>query len=126
MPPGGGSSYVPLDISVISFPTTVARADELYVAIRQATSVSALFTDCDHSAGSVTVPQITDSSNAKKYAIDSHVIGCRVTGSGTDCSSSQTTFVDENQPVFTPSATTYASARLPTGATCATVRSQFQ
>jgi hypothetical protein len=125
--PGGGYSYVPLDISVISFPTTVARADELYVAIRQVTSVSAQFSDCDHAAGSVTVPQITDPSNSsKKYAIDSHVIGCRVTGTGTDCSANQTTFVDENQPVFTPSATTFASARLPTGATCATVRSQFQ
>ena len=127
VPPAGGFSYVPLDISVISFPTTVARADELYLAIRQVTSVSAQFTDCDHSAGSVTVPQITDSSyGTKKYAIDSHVIGCSVNGTGTDCSANQTTFVDENQPVFVPTATTYASARLPTGATCATVRSQFQ
>jgi hypothetical protein len=127
VPPGGGSSYVPLDISVISFPTTVARADELYVAIRQVTSVTAQFSDCDHSSGSVTVPQITDSSTStKKYAIDSHVIGCRVTGTETDCSANQTTFVDENQPVFTPTATTFASARMPTGTTCATVRGQFQ
>jgi hypothetical protein len=126
-PPMGGFSNVPLDISVISFPNTVARADHLYLAIRQVTSVSAQFTDCDHASGSVTVPQITDSSTAtKKYAIDSHVIGCSVVGTGTDCSANQTTFVDENQPVFVPTATTYSSARLANGATCATVRSQFQ
>ena len=123
VPPGGGYSYVPLDISVISFPTTVARADELYVVIRQVTSVTAQFSDCDHSSGSVTVPQITDSSTStKKYAIDSHVIGCSVNGTETDCSANQTTFVDENQPVFTPTATTFVSARMPTGTTCATVR----
>jgi hypothetical protein len=126
-PPTGGFSDVPLDISVISFPKTVARADHLYLAIRQVTSVTAQFTDCDHATGSVTVPQITDSSTAtKKYAIDSHVIGCSVVGTGTDCSANQTTFVDENQPVFVPTATTYASARLASGATCATVRGQFQ
>jgi hypothetical protein len=127
VPPGGGFSYVPLDFSVVAVPMAVARADVLYVVIRQVTSVSAQFSDCDHASGSVTVPQITDPSNAtnKKYAIDSHVIGCSVTGSGTDCSAGQTTFVDENQPVFVPSATTFTSARLPSGATCATVRGLF-
>jgi hypothetical protein len=129
-PPGGGFSYVPLDISVTFAPTTVPRADHLYVAIRQVTSVNAQFTDCDHASGSVTVPQITDPSNPntatnKKYAIDSHVIGCSVTGSATDCSANQTTFVDGNQPVFVPSATTFTSVRLASGATCATVRSAF-
>jgi hypothetical protein len=130
-PPGGGFSYVPLDFSVTFAPTTVPRADHLYVAIRQVTSVSAKFTDCDHASGSVTVPQITDPSNPNtttntKYAIDSHVIGCSVTGSGTDCSANQTTFVDGNQPVFVPSATTFSSARLASGANCATVRGTFQ
>ncbi len=123
VPPGGGYSYVPLDFSVISFPKTVARGDELYVVIRQVTSVNAQFSDCDHASGSVTVPQITDSSSStSKYAIDSHVIGCEVNGSGTDCSSMQTTFVDENQPVFVPTASTFTATRLPSGATCATVR----
>lgn len=130
-PPGGGFSYVPLDISVIATSSTVPRADQLYLAIRQVTSVNAQFTDCDHASGSVTVPQITDPSNPnpvtnKKYAIDSHVIGCRVNGSGTDCSANQTSFVDQNQPVFVPSATTYSSARLASGANCATVRGALQ
>jgi hypothetical protein len=123
VPPGGGYSYVPLDFSVVSSPKTVARGDQLYVAIRQVTSVNAQFSDCDHASGSVTVPQITDSSTVtKKYAIDSHVIGCRVNGSGTDCSANQTTFVDENQPVFVPTASTFTATRLANGASCATVR----
>lgn len=127
VPPGGGYQYVPLDISVISFPATVARADRLYLAIRQVTSVTAQFSDCNHASGSVTVPQITDPSTAtKKYAIDSHVIGCRQVDGGTDCSATQTGFVDENQPVFVPTATTYTAARLANGSTCATVRGQFQ
>ncbi len=123
VPPGGGFSFVPLDISVVSFPMTVARADQLYVAIRQVTSVSAQFSDCDHASGSVTVPQISDTSaGTKKYAIDSQVIGCRVNGSNTDCSANQTNFVEENQPVFVPMASTFTSTRLGSGATCATVR----
>jgi hypothetical protein len=129
--PGGGFSYVPLDITVIAASSSVPRADQLYLAIRQVTAVNAQFTDCDHASGSVTVPQITDPSNPnpltnKKYAIDSHVIGCRVNGSGTDCSANQTSFVDQNQPVFVPSATTFSSARLASGANCATVRGTFQ
>jgi hypothetical protein len=130
-PPGGGFSYVPLDFTVTFAPTTVPRADQLYLTIRQVTAVSAQFTDCDHASGSVTVPQITDPSNPnpttnKKYAIDSHVIGCRVNGSGTDCSANQASFVDQNQPIFVPSATTFSSARLASGASCATVRGTFQ
>jgi hypothetical protein len=129
VPPGGGYSYVPLAFAVVTTPTTVPRADELYVAIRQVTSLSAQFSDCDHASGSVTVPQITDpSTGAKKYAIDSHVIGCRVTGTGTDCTTTGTIpapeapFVDNNQPVFVPAATTFTATRLPTGATCMDVR----
>jgi hypothetical protein len=130
VPPGGGFSYVPVDFTVTFAPTTVPRADRLYLAIRQVTAVSAHFTDCDHASGSVTVPQITDPSNPNtatntKYAIDSHVIGCSVTGSGTDCSANQTSFVDGNQPVFVPSATTFTSTRLASGATCAAVRAAF-
>ena len=124
---GGGFSNVPLDFSVIAVPATVPRSDRLYVAIRQVTSISAQFSDCDHSAGSVTVPQITDpSTQTKKYAIDSHVVGCGVAGGNADCSATQTTFVDNNQPVFVPTATNFVSARVANGATCAAVRSQFQ
>jgi hypothetical protein len=125
---GGGFSLVPLDFfGVVANPTTVARADQLYLAIRQVTSVNAQFSDCDHSSGSVTVPQITDPATlAKKYAIDSHVIGCRVQGSNTDCSTGQAGFVDQNQPVFVPKATSFVSQRVPAGTSCTTVRNTFQ
>jgi hypothetical protein len=117
---GASFSNVPLDFSVLLNPNGVARSNRLYVAIRQITSVSAHFTDCDHTGGTVTVPQINS-----KYAIDSHVIGCGLAGSATDCSANQTSFVDQNQPVFVPKTTTFTSIRVATGTTCATVRGTF-
>jgi hypothetical protein len=124
---GTGYSDVPLDFSVVLDPQAVARADRLYLAIRQVTSIAATFTDCDHASGTVTVPQITDpTTQDKKYAIDSHVIGCGLTGSTTDCTTTglnaQSPFVDANQPIFVPSTTTFTSARLPANTSCATVR----
>jgi hypothetical protein len=117
---GASFSNVPLDFTVLLNPNGVARSNRLYVAIRQITSVSAHFTDCDHTSGTVTVPQINS-----KYAIDSHVIGCGLAGSATDCSANQTSFVDQNQPVFVPKTTTFTSTRVAAGTTCATVRGTF-
>jgi hypothetical protein len=104
------------------------RANKLYVAIRQVTSVSGTVDDCDHMSGTVSIPQIS-SGGTSKYAIDSHVIGCALAGGG-DCTTTapplgtaQAAFVDNTQPVFTPSGTTdFHSVRLATGATCADVR----
>jgi hypothetical protein len=98
------------------------RANKLYVAIRQVTVVSGNVDDCDHMSGTVSIPQIDS-----KYAIDSHVMGCGLVDGG-DCSTtpaqtSQASFVDNTQPVFSPSGTTdFHSLRLPAGATCADVR----
>jgi hypothetical protein len=117
-------SDVPLDFSVVFNPGGVTRSNRLYLAIRQVTSFSAHFSTCDHATGTATVPQLGSGSN-KKYAIDSHVIGCGLTGSATDCTSAQTTFVDENQPVFVPSSSSFVSSRVPGGTTCATVRGMF-
>jgi hypothetical protein len=117
-----GYTYPPVDI----FKTN--RADQLYLAIRQVTQLSATATDCDHLRGTVSIPTLSDpSSGTSKPGIDSHVIGCRVSGTGTPCDSTQWSFVDNTQPVFAPSgATTFASVRLPTAATCATVRGMLQ
>jgi hypothetical protein len=104
-----------------------ARAKELYVAIRQVTQVTGTVDDCDHASGTITIPQIQSSGagGTSKYAIDSHVLGCMLE-SGSDCSASQASFVDNTQPVFTPSGTTdFHSLRLATGATCADVRSML-
>jgi hypothetical protein len=116
---GGGYSAAPVD----GFKTQ--RADRLYVAIRQVTEISASATDCDHFAGTVTIPLIPDSS-VGKYAVDSHVIGCNLAFDGGDCNASQTSFVDTTQPVFSPSGgTSFSSVRLASDATCATVRREL-
>jgi hypothetical protein len=114
----GGYAYPPVDLFRSN------RADELYLAIRQVTQLSATATDCDHLTGTVSIPSITDpSTGTSKAAIDSHVIGCQVSGTTTDCTSTQASFVDNTQPVFTPSgASSFTSIRLTTSATCASVR----
>jgi hypothetical protein len=119
--PGGSYSNPPVDI----FKTQ--RADKLYVAIRQVSQISATVTDCDHITGTVSIPVLMDPlSGASKAAIDSHVLGCEIAGTMANCTSTQASFVDNTQPVFTPSGpTTFASLRLPSGSTCATVRQRL-
>jgi hypothetical protein len=102
------------------------RADELYVGIRQVTAVTATVVDWDHMTGTVSIPEIDS-----KYAIDSHVIGCELVDGG-ECTTtapsgslSQSAFVDNPQPVFTPSGSSnFESLRIPAdaGASCETVR----
>jgi len=114
---GGTYSDPPVDF------LKIARADKLYLAIRQVTQISATITDCDHASGSVTIPQLPSGSGS--YAINSHIIGCEIAGTTTSCNANQIAFVDSNGPIFTPSTTTFSSARLAAGATCMTVRAQF-
>jgi hypothetical protein len=112
---GGAYSGVPVGIPAPFAPTV--RANKLYVAIRQLTVVSATVKDCDHINGVVTIPSV-----GGKSGIDSHVLGCELAAGG-DCTSTQATFVDNTQPVFTPTGTgTISSARVPSGVTCAAVR----
>ena len=112
-----GSPYSDIPTGIPAPFQPIVRANKLYLAIRQVTVVSGTLTDCDHMTGTVSIPQISS-----KYAIDSHVMGCALTAGG-DCTSTQASFVDNTQPVFTPSGTTdFQSVRLPTGASCADVR----
>jgi hypothetical protein len=102
------------------------RGDRVYLAIRQVTSISGNALDCDAFSGLVNIPQIADTTGTPKYAIDSHVLGCRLTDDAGDCSAGQTTFVDTTQPVFSPSgATTFASVRVADDATCMTARQRL-
>jgi hypothetical protein len=111
------------------------RADKLYLAIRQVTKTTATASDCDHMAGTVTVPQIGGA-----YAIDSHIIGCHVSvdpiNPNRECTTTggnaESTFVDDNRPIFTPPTdagtafpSTFTSLRMPAGTTCAQVRAQL-
>jgi hypothetical protein len=116
---GGSYSDVPTDVFKMQ------RADQLLVVIRQVTVVTGTVLNCDHMSGSVTIPRIPNTS-AGKYAIDSHVVGCRLTGGAGTCNSTQTSFLDGTQPVFTPSgAGSFVAVRMPSGATCADVRTQL-
>ena len=106
------------------FPVDVLadRANQLFIVIRQVTQLSGAATDCNHMAGTTTIPKIPNTSSGK-YGIDSHVIGCNLTAGGT-CSQSQISFIDGTQPVFSPSgSSTFASLRMKSGATCGDVRS---
>jgi hypothetical protein len=122
---GGIYSQVPVGIPSVGQPTV--RADKLYVAIRQVTSVNGTVKDCNHISGTVNIPTISG-----KTAIDSHVLGCELADGG-DCSmtasfpsTSQAGFVDNTQPVFTPTGTgTFESVRIPNGTTCASIRSML-
>jgi hypothetical protein len=114
-----GGSYQPIPVDPFG-----DRADRVYVAIRQVTALSGAATDCDHISGTVTIPKIQGASAGAtpKYAIDSHVLGCRLT-TGDDCSATQGAFVDGTQPVFSPTmaAATFSAVRLRSG-NCASVR----
>jgi hypothetical protein len=119
---GGVYSDIPVGIPALGQPTV--RATKLHVAIRQVTSVSATVTDCNHMMGVVSIPSV-----GGKPGIDSHVLGCTLEDGG-DCSTtapfgstSQAAFVDNTQPVFTPTGSgTLTSIRVPAATSCASVR----
>jgi hypothetical protein len=114
-------SYIPTDVPAPFMP--VALASSLYLAIRQITVASGTVEDCNTITGTVSIPTI-----ASKAAIDSHILGCGLLDGGacTTGASSEASFVDNSQPVFTPSGTTtFQSIRVHDGATCADVRSAF-
>jgi hypothetical protein len=122
-PKGGVSSYSFIPTGIPSLVTPNPPAATLYLAIRQVTILSGAVQDCNTITGQVTIPVI-----AQKPAIDSHVLGCAQIDGGqctTGSSSSQASWVDNSQPVFTPSAngnTTFKMIRMPASATCADVR----
>ena len=115
-----GGPYSPFPVDVLE-----SRANQLFVSIRQVTSLSGTATDCNHIAGTVSIPKIQDSTGSAKYAIDSHVIGCNLVAGG-QCSASQVSFIDGTQPVFSPSGSaTFTSVRMKTATSCGDVRSML-
>jgi hypothetical protein len=114
-------SYIPTGVPAPLMPLNLASS--LYVAIRQITVASGTVQDCNTITGTVNIPTIDS-----KAAIDSHILGCGLVDGGqcTTGSSSEASFVDNTQPVFTPSGTTtFQTIRIATGATCADVRAAF-
>jgi hypothetical protein len=118
--PGRDSgTYSPFAVDVLS-----DRANQLFLVIRQVTQLTGAAVDCNHLAGTATIPKIPNTSSGK-YAIDSHIIGCNLIAGGT-CSSSQITFIDDTQPVFSPTGSaTFTSVRIKNGSLCSDVRTAF-
>jgi hypothetical protein len=122
--PAGGVttySYIPTDIPGPLQPIDLAK--NLYLAIRQMTVATGTVEDCNTISGTVTIPSI-----GSKAAIDSHVLGCTLVDGGqcTTGASSEASFVDNSQPIFSPTGpTTFQSIRIDAGATCADVRNAF-
>jgi hypothetical protein len=117
-PPAIGTSsysYIPTAVPTLLLPAP--SASQLYVAIRQVTVTNGSVQDCNTIDGTVSIPVI-----GSKPAIDSHILGCAIVDGG-PCSSAQAAFVDNSQPVFTPTGkTTFRSVRVAKGASCAQVR----
>lgn len=87
------------------------RTDKLYIATRNVASLSATVEGCPQSYSGV--------ATIKNF--DTHIIGCHVLN-GADCDATQSTFVDDNTPIFMPMNGTFTTKVLPDTATCADVR----
>ncbi|HEX4445449.1 MAG TPA: hypothetical protein VH044_01880 [Polyangiaceae bacterium] len=122
-----GASYSNIPVGTPPLLLPFPRASKIYLAIRQLTVATATVQDCGHMTGTVLIPQING-----KSAIDSHILGCALVDGG-DCTTnsssstdSQESFVDNTQPVFTPSGTTkFQSRLLAPDAGCGDVRAAF-
>jgi hypothetical protein len=101
----------------------LARASSVYLAIRQITVVTATVSDCDDMTGTVSIPPIAAADGGTKPGIDSHVLGCALADGGGDCTPTEAAFLDNTQPVFTPTGiTAFKSIRMKLTASCADVR----
>jgi hypothetical protein len=87
------------------------RADKLYLAIRNIMTLTATVNGCPNT--------YTGTANVTKF--DNHVIGCHIAG-GSECTTKQRDFVDENTTVYTIVSAAFKSARIDDDATCAEVR----
>jgi hypothetical protein len=121
---GTGYSNIPAEFPPLF--QQLPRASEVYLAIRQVTIVNATVNDCNDISGTVSIPPLPSMDGGPpKPGIDSHVLGCALEDGG-DCTASEAAFLDNTQPVFTPTgATTFKSVRMKPGATCADVRAKL-
>jgi hypothetical protein len=88
----------------------IGTADELYMALRSVIALSGTLTSCTQASGPATVSHF-----------DSHALGCHLVGGG-NCSSSQSSFVDNNSPTFAVTSATFAAQMLTNTGTCPNVR----
>jgi hypothetical protein len=104
-----GNGYAPPPTALSLSPNF---ADKIYLAIRNAMTLSSPETDCTKTSYSGT---------ADVTAFDNHVVGCHVKGGG-ECSASEADFVDSNRTIYTVTAATFDTVVIPDGSTCADAR----
>jgi hypothetical protein len=90
-----------------------ARSDSPYIASRVSFSLSGTLTSCTQSTGAATVTHL-----------DTRIFGCSLSGSASDCSGSEASFLDTNCLNYTMSGSpqTYTLVKVAAGASCAAVR----
>lgn len=97
---------VPVDVS------TTVTADRLYVAFRSLAKASGTMASCDRMAGTIDLQSINQS-----------ILGCRIKGGTVECNSTQTQFINDNSPKWSPdAASSIVMQRVDDGASCADVR----
>jgi hypothetical protein len=95
-----------------------ARANRVYTVFRQVLTATGPVTSCDRIVGKATTAVINN-----KTAIDSHVLGCRRSDNGADCSSSEYKLLDGAAPIYTATGdSAITMVRIPDSATCTDVR----
>lgn len=105
-PNSGGDIYPPTTLSVFG-----NHADNVYLAARIVYSLNGTLTSCTQSSGSASVTHV-----------DSRLFGCRHQGSTSDCSGSESNFLDSNQVVYSAGTASYSLVKIADAGTCADVR----
>lgn len=107
--PREGDGYV-LPPTAIGIVGSAPAADRVYLASRQAMTLTGTRTTCDAHSGTAQIARF-----------DNHVVGCHIAG-GEECTENQADFVDQNRMRYAVSSGTYEAKVVPDDAPCADVR----
>jgi hypothetical protein len=97
--------YPPLDF------TRTLRASKSYLAVRLTFQGSGTIDSCTQLTGPIAFSHF-----------DTHILGCQLAGSSTQCDAALTDFLDLNRPSYTPNAANYQAIKVPANTTCAQIR----
>ncbi len=104
--PRSGTGYTLPPTSILQ----TARADQLYIVVRQVTTAMLTRTSCEQSAGTATFA-----------FLNNHVIGCHVMGAD-PCMPAEVNFIDQNRAIYDITGATAQTKVVAESATCADVR----
>jgi hypothetical protein len=104
--PRGGSGYTLPPTSI----SQTARADQLYIVVRQVTSAMLTRTSCEQTSGTATFA-----------FLNNHVIGCHIMG-GDGCMPKDVDFIDSQRTIYDITGATAQTKIVDETATCADVR----